>query len=269
MNWNDLKDQWIAKHDGQIQQQIWDRVAADYGEKPLPSFDDNPFLQHISESFSLNNTMRTLDIGCGAGSYSMALAPVVQEAVGVDISPNMIAYANTHAKELGLRNTAFHILDWAAADIEALGYAEGFDLVFAHTTPAVCDFETFDKMNRCSRRYCIYEKPTRRKDQVQDAAFHEVGLSTWKEDMYIPYAFAYLWNKGYEPTIWYRKTVWENHRTADDTCAWCIDRARLRKDLTIEEETAMRSYIMAQAENGIVHETVETTLVTIAWSVDK
>ena len=271
MDWDTLQKGWrpADNYSGKVQQQIWDRDAADYGEKPLPSFEEDPFLQHMSESFPLNDTLRTLDIGCGAGSYSMALAPVVREAVGVDISPNMIAYANAHAGELGLRNTSFAVLDWAAADIDALGYADAFDLVFAHTTPAVSDFQTFDKMVRCSRRYCIFEKPTRRKDQIQDEAFRVIGLDTGSVDTDIPYAFAYLRHKGYEPAFWYRRTTWKNHRTTEDTCAWCINRAKLQKKLTVEEESAMRRYIEAQAENGVVHETIETTLVTIAWRVDK
>lgn len=270
MDWNAIRKEWRAadNYSGIVQQQIWNRVAADYGEKPLPSFDDDPFLQHMSDILPLNKNMRTLDIGCGAGSYSMALAPAVQEAVGVDISPKMIAYADRHAEELGLRNVSFSVLDWSAADIDALGYTGAFDLVFARTTPAISDFETFDKMNRCARKYCIFEKPTRRKDQIQDAAFREIGLPTGTVDMDIPYAFAYLWYKGYEPVFWYRGTRWENHRTMEDTCAWCINRAKLHKSLTASEESTMRSYIEAQAKDGFVHETIETTLITIAWSVN-
>ena len=82
-----LKTTWGSEknNEPEIQQRIWDRVAKDYGELPIPSFEDNDFLGKLSASIALCRSHRTLDIGCGSGVYSMALAPFVGEAVGVDI----------------------------------------------------------------------------------------------------------------------------------------------------------------------------------------
>ena len=91
----ELKRSWQRQtaEENEIQRRIWDRAAKDYGELPIPSLEDDPFLREMGRALPLTSSLRTLDIGCGSGIYSMALAPKVQEAVGVDISPAMIQAA--------------------------------------------------------------------------------------------------------------------------------------------------------------------------------
>ncbi|MBX3621173.1 MAG: methyltransferase domain-containing protein [Rhizobacter sp.] len=50
----------------------------------------------------LPRTARVLDVGCGAGHLSFALAPVVQEVVAVDPSPGMLDAVGRGAAERGL-----------------------------------------------------------------------------------------------------------------------------------------------------------------------
>lgn len=69
---------------------------------------------------------KTLEIGCGIGRMQAALSPRVAEAVGIDVSPKMIAAARRRNE--GLPNVRFAVssgLD--LADFEA----ESYDLVFA------------------------------------------------------------------------------------------------------------------------------------------
>lgn len=69
---------------------------------------------------------KTLEIGCGIGRMQGALSPRVAEAVGIDVSPKMIAAARR--RNVGFPNVRFAVssgLD--LADFEA----ESFDLVFA------------------------------------------------------------------------------------------------------------------------------------------
>ncbi len=64
---------------------------------------------------------RVLDVGCGTGALSYALAPLVGEVVGIDASEDYLAAAREHAPP----NCAF-----VAGDAEALAYPYGdFDLV--------------------------------------------------------------------------------------------------------------------------------------------
>lgn len=266
-----LSETWVkgAAYDPRIQQRIWNRAAPDYRELKIPDMEENPFLRHMAQALPLEPSMRTLDIGCGSGIYSMALAPYVQEAVGVDISPNMIQYARERSQALGLSNTAFHCLDWSEADIGQLGFTRGFDVVFAHMTPAVDDYQTFDKLNRCSRNLCMIEKPTRRQDRIQDGAFRQIGLTPSMDQYHgsIFQAFSYLWCSGYCPQFYYHEDAWQSEKPVEAMAAWCTDRARLRRELTDREEQAIARYVESQAVDGIVRELTTTTRVTILWQV--
>ena len=57
--------------------------------------------RHLSPEFS---PMRALDVGCGVGRLVIPLAKRVQEAVGVDIAPEMLRLCNEHAKLAGVEN---------------------------------------------------------------------------------------------------------------------------------------------------------------------
>lgn len=51
---------------------------------------------------------RILDVGCGAGRLSLALAPAARWVVGLDRDPAMIQEARRGASALGLSNVEFH-----------------------------------------------------------------------------------------------------------------------------------------------------------------
>ena len=266
-----LKETWVSgkAYEPEVQQRIWDRVAKEYGEKPIPSMVGDAFLAEMTRNIQLCKDYRTLDIGCGSGVYSMALAPFVGEAVGIDISPNMIEYAAKRSRSLGLSNTSFQQVDWPSADIDVLGFRGAFDVVFAHMTPAICDYDTFDKLNACSRNLCMLEKPTRRKNAVMDEAFRLVGLNRSEAQYHgdIWQAFTYLWYKGYSPRFFYHDEVWDNEKSAEDMVAWCTDRALLQKKLTEQEQAVIRELISGKAVDGKVREHTVTTRVKLVWKL--
>ena len=71
---------------------------------------------------------RVLDVGCGAGRLSLALAPVSRSVVGLDRDTPALEEARRHAVAAGLANVEFH-----QADVEAAPYESWRpDLVTAH-----------------------------------------------------------------------------------------------------------------------------------------
>lgn len=266
----ELKQTWKSDTDdqGTIQQRIWDRAAKSFDETPIPTFAENPFLQRIEEEISLSPALRTLDVGCGSGIFSLALAPRVGEAVGVDISPEMIRYAQEKKQTLGQTNVHFSCLNWDHADLDTLGFRGAFDVAFAHMTPAVHDFETLDKLNACSRNLCLIAKPVRRCDPLQDEVFRLIDLDDSRShfDSTVE-TFAYLWYKGYEPKLSYCNEVWTSDRTPEDAAAWYLDRARLQKAVTADDEARVLAYLRSAAKDGLVHEHTTVTRVTILWHI--
>ncbi|GLR86763.1 class I SAM-dependent methyltransferase [Bradyrhizobium iriomotense] len=72
--------------------------------------------------------MALLDVGCGPGTITSAIAGSVGKAIGVDIEPHATAAANQLAGILGLTNVAF-----VEADMIALPFGDAtFDAVFFH-----------------------------------------------------------------------------------------------------------------------------------------
>ncbi|NCB50631.1 MAG: class I SAM-dependent methyltransferase [Clostridia bacterium] len=266
-----LKELWAgsAGNNGKTQAEIWDRVAGEYIAHRPPDFENDDFLKLIDRVANPDPSMSSLDIGCGAGRYSLALAQRVGLAAGIDISTKMLGYANAEAAERGIENVDFRCLDWAWADVDALGFRGRFDIVFAHNTPAVTDFATFDRMNACSKGYCFLSRAGRRNDAVQDRAFEIAGIDpdNIKHDDQIAYMFDYLWYSGYRPQFSYGDQIWTNTRSVEDMAAWCIGRAKLRRDLSPEAEQNIREYLESISEDGRVRETITSTDVTIWWQV--
>lgn len=271
MDLQQLEREWVntSAESGALQAKIWDAKAAEWKEKPIPNMETDVFLQAVQKKIKLQPFMRTLDIGCGAGRYTMAIAPLVKQAVGTDVSPEMIRMAEERAGRLGFENTEFWRQEWENTDLDAAGWRGSFDLVFAYMTPAVNDFQTLDKMNACSRGYCFLVKPARRMDAVQDAAFARVGITKHHQRMddAVPNTFAYLWMKGYCPEISYRNEIWESEQNLSEITDWCINRAELQKKLSEQEKEMIRSYLKEISTDGTVKETVTTTIVTICWKV--
>lgn len=97
-----LKQNWVSHEDPDLQKTMWDRAAVNYEKKPVPDFETNSFLQFVEKHVPLHEIRSSLDIGCGAGAYSLALASRINHVTGVDISPAMINAANGQAEKMGI-----------------------------------------------------------------------------------------------------------------------------------------------------------------------
>lgn len=268
MNLEYLKENWVANQDTDLMRELWDASSGDYRTKPVPRLDEDKFLQIMHDNGGIVPSYSVLDIGCGSGIYSLAIAPFVKEVVGCDISPMMIDVANERAEDMEYENITYHALEWYGADIERLGWEKRFDVVFAHMTPAVDDYGSFEKMIACAKKMCFLQKNVRRTDKIEDELFRELGIYSPKPDNGIMHFFEYLWLKGYEPNVLCHKEEWYARRKTEDAVKWYINRARQRAEVTPQMEEHIRKFVEAREEYGYVTEIMNSTIVTIWFDTE-
>lgn len=263
-----IKEMWVNNMDRDIDASVkaWNSVATEAVYNKIPVLYADPFFRFLTDKITLTKEMTSLDIGCGAGVYTTALAPHIKKAVGVDFSPKMISLAKNLAAEQKAENVEFLCENWYTYDVTPL--EKQFDIVFAHMTPAIVDFSTFEKMIRCSKKYCLIEKPTRRTDREMDALRAKLHLSAEpeKEDS-VPLMFNALWAMGYSPQLSYRQEVWQSERTVADAVTWYLGRLKGFSPLTEDDEAKVVDYLKSHAVDGKIKEHIETTVVSMFWEV--
>ncbi len=99
-----------------------------------------------------------LDVGCGTGRYSIALAlKGIKKALGIDFAQNMIDEANHLARELKVE----HICQFVKADFVQMKVDEAYDHVFAMGVfDYIADPVPFmKKMLECAQRKVMISLP--------------------------------------------------------------------------------------------------------------
>jgi len=91
---------------------------------------------HSDVNSNIEASDRVLDIACGTGSLSLAMAKKAEFATGIDLSEEIIATANRSAKRNGVKNVKFEYRD--ASDLTCYKDNE-FDI--AVTSMAIHQFD--------------------------------------------------------------------------------------------------------------------------------
>jgi ubiquinone/menaquinone biosynthesis C-methylase UbiE len=74
---------------------------------PLLTLSNQEYIRWIVERLRLNKQMSVLDVACGTGIVSRALAPLVESVTGIDVTSAMLTEARLIAEREGLRNLEF------------------------------------------------------------------------------------------------------------------------------------------------------------------
>ena len=61
----------------------------------------------LRDALALDGSGRLLDVGCGPGSFTLVVAPLFDEVVGVDADDAMIVAAGEAARDLGIANVVW------------------------------------------------------------------------------------------------------------------------------------------------------------------
>jgi ubiquinone biosynthesis O-methyltransferase len=86
------------------------KIYDDWYKTKLGNFVDEVETKCVLDLFKVQKGMKVLDVGCGTGNFSIKLAKMGCEVIGIDISDEMLKVAKDKAKREGL-NIKFYNMD--------------------------------------------------------------------------------------------------------------------------------------------------------------
>lgn len=267
----EIRKSWQVSHVNiQASIDMWDSMAPTFAAHADARFEDNSFLQLLMSEGMVTPSAVALDVGCGTGKYAFALAPLVAEVTGVDLSGAMVDLARKRKQDAGASNVAFFQANWHELDLVARGWKRRFDLVLAHMTPAVQSAATFEKLEEASKGWCVYTRAIKRTDSVSDRIKEMLGIGggTESADGEVLAAFELLWLQGRLPRIHYEPRRWQSRRDLPSSLDVYLNRMRSYRFLTDAEEAQVTDYVKSLVQGGVVVEDIDSTIVTLYWHVD-
>ncbi|MCW4025719.1 MAG: class I SAM-dependent methyltransferase [Candidatus Bathyarchaeota archaeon] len=268
MNVEEIRKTWTNQNRNiQSEVTMWNSQAKDPVYNIMPTFKDTKFLQLLQQENMINPAYDVLDVGCGVGVYAMALAQKLHSATGIDFSPEMIAHGKERLETEKIANVNLACMDWSTVDLEQQGFKERFDLVFAHTSPAICDAATFEKMNDASKRFCVISNPSRMIEPVLREVHNLVGLTGDRGNCgdNRVYILDMLFHMGYLPKLAYEHQVWPMNQSYEDACSYYLGRTMMAKQLSPQEINKVKEYLANITKDGKVVDQINTTITTIYW----
>ena len=136
----------ITRFDSGSVRESWDRVADAYAENQATGRDHYRYAFFGPAQLALCSEVRglsVLDVGCGNGYFSRALARLGARVCGIDISPRMIEHAKQQEKTEPL-GIGYQVLD--AASLPAGFAPQSFDM--ATSCMALQDMPGIEKVLR-------------------------------------------------------------------------------------------------------------------------
>ncbi len=85
----------------------------------------NQEVRFLIEAMQLQPGARILDLGCGPGRHSLALAALGYRCLGIDLAETFIALASTSARELGLADQC----EFRVGNVDGIDFRDEFDAV--------------------------------------------------------------------------------------------------------------------------------------------
>jgi SAM-dependent methyltransferase len=127
----------------------WDERAERLAERMTASPEGDPFLVRLRRLTGSRTTV--LDVGCGPGRFSLAIAPDVERVVAVDPSPAMLAILGRRAGRQRIANVVTVEGRWEDVDVPRA------DVAFAsYVLPIVDDAPRFlTQLDASARRHVL------------------------------------------------------------------------------------------------------------------
>lgn len=191
---------------------FWDARAADYVDPraPLHRARQAERMERLPRDAQPRPGLRVLDVGAGTGSLSLHAAEQGAEVTALDLSGKMLERLSEFVRPRAIATVQ---ADWRAFNPEAAGFGRAFDIVCAQMVPSFREVSDFARLERCSRRWCVFIGWGRaRRDPWLEVAFAAHHLP-WEVPAGVPLAKQLLRELGRDVVPAYWRETWSRTRS--------------------------------------------------------
>ena len=148
--------------------------------------------RHLFKVLKFNRQWQILDMGCGAGRWSLAFARKARFVIGVDNSPALLKIAENQARRLSVSNVKF-----IESSIIDFSYPERFDLVFIG---GVLLYINDDELSQLTTKFKDLLKPEGKLVLLESISTKEriVKTDSYEKHLQIPYSAIYRRSDDYK-----------------------------------------------------------------------
>lgn len=249
------------------QKKFWEKMAERY---PAPfseeSLEKTGTVIRMAEQRGVQLDGATiLDIGCGTGVYTLPLAQRVARVVGLDLSEGMLRRLEVEREQHGLENVTTVQGPWSDEAVATHGLEKAFDIVWAAMTPAVRTAEDIARMNRCSRRWCVYAGwGGLRRNALMEEAFQAHGLS-FGPPPGAKAVQAALAGMGIQVEIETVRRTWESEGTVEEAIEHVEGFIESQSDVEPQHDLIRAVVTRFTAEDGNVRHQTEMEMGIMVW----
>ena len=265
--WTDARSRSPLCHYGKWRLQwyeYWDEIATQCREGELrPRGLEREIVRYLMQQQLLVPGDHVLDVGCGAGTFTLPFAATASGVTGVDPSGAMLSRLQSAAGNAGLDNIRPIRTTW-----EDYCPEEPHDLVFSAFCPGIYDRHTLAKMEQASSRSCCYVAGDVSHFQLLGELWAAITGECYTAEAWdIAHPVNYLRNTSRNPRVRCFRSRSLQRAASGDVVEEFAAYFRSFIDLRHSEYKKIRHYIEARSKGGRILLGKERTTWAVSWDV--
>lgn len=221
----------------------------------------------------LDGKLTVLDLGCGPGVFTVALAERGHRVVAVDPAEKMLEKLESKLAASPQLKPLVRLVqaDWVPLRLDEYGWERHFDLVFASMTPAVRDAATLRKAMQASAGYVYLSRfaGPRLQPSVESVWSQFRDKPYYRQSLDIYYPLNWLYAGGWRPVVHFSRWEREHRQRVEEAAAAILDVLAMRLEVDGRVAAAVEEYVGKRARDGYFAERKGATAGMLLWDVGK